>query len=358
MAPRFHRLTIGDLRRETAGAVSIAFDVPADLAQAYAFQPGQYLTLKAVIDGAEIRRSYSICSGPADGELRIGVKRVEGGVFSPWAAEHLKPGDRVEAMTPVGRFGAGALAPGARTTLGIAAGSGITPLLSIMKAVLGASPDHRFILVYGNRSTAEIMFRSTLEALKDRYLSRLSVFHVLSREDQDLAILNGRLNGPKLKTLLPALLPVAAIDQALICGPAAMNAQAELSLRELGVPEQAIQVERFVSEAGGAPRQRPATTAPMDAAAFAVAITADGKTRTVAVGPDQTILDAALSAGLDLPYACKGGMCTTCRAKSAGGPVTMERNYSLEPWELQAGFVLTCQAHPHGNGVRIDFDAV
>jgi ring-1,2-phenylacetyl-CoA epoxidase subunit PaaE len=339
--PRFHRLAIADVRRETAEAVSLAFSVPEALTRDYAFEPGQYLTLKARIGAEEVRRSYSICAGPQDGELRIAVKRVEGGLFSPWAAETFAVGHEIDVMTPVGRFGAAVARPGARLSLGIAAGSGITPILSILKAVLAADPANRFVLIYGNRNARGILFGEALAELKDRYLSRLSIFHA-----------------EKLRLLLRHLVPVSAVAEAFVCGPAELNATTEQLLRELGMAPEAIHVERFVSEAGGKPRVRPPAPAAAPEHATLVRIIADGKSRDVPVMPDETILDAALGAGLDLPYACKGGMCTTCRAKAIAGRVRMEVNYSLEPWETGKGFVLTCQSHPEGLGVVVDFDAV
>jgi ring-1,2-phenylacetyl-CoA epoxidase subunit PaaE len=337
--------------------VSITFKIPGDLASDYAFAPGQYLTLRTTMDGEEVRRSYSICSGPDDGELRIAVKKVDGGAFSSWAADELKPGDELEVMTPTGRFGVKPAPDAARVYVGFAAGSGITPLLSIVKGVLARERESRFFLFYGNRSTTGVMFLEALEDLKDRFLQRFSLFHVISGEEQDIPILHGRLDGEKVRVLLRSLVPAASVDHVFICGPAGMSEDVEATCREIGIAGDRIHVERFVSEFGGKPRPRkviPASAPPKSLAALVI----DGKRREVPVAEDESILDAALRAGMDLPFACKGGMCSTCRAKLVEGDAQMEVNYSLEPWELKAGFILTCQARPVSDKVVVDYDHV
>ncbi len=354
--PRFHTLTVADLRRETPDAVSVAFTVPPELAADYAFHPGQYLTLRTTLDGEDVRRSYSICSGPDDGEVRIAVKRVEGGAFSSWANEALAPGHQVAVMTPTGRFGL-AYEPGAaRTYVAFAAGSGITPILSIARGVLAREPASRFFLFYGNQSLRSMLFREALEEMKDRHLGRFSVFHVLSQEEQDIPVLNGRLDAARVRLLLRHIVPAASVDHVFLCGPTGMLDELEPVFGELGIEAGRVHVERFVSAGGGVPRPRPART---DAPARHVAsLTVDGNRRDVPVADGETVLDAALRAGMDLPFACKGGMCSTCRARVMEGAVEMTVNYSLEPWETKAGFVLTCQAHPTTARVVIDFDAV
>eukprot|EP01037_Dinobryon_pediforme_P002758 gene2758-2798_t len=335
--PRFHRLAVREIRRETKGAVSLRFDVPEMLAQAYRFEPGQYLTLRAVIDGEDIRRSYSICSAPDDGTLRVAVRQVDGGRFSTWINTALKPGDALEVMTPTGRFGLGGVASDGRLHVGIAAGSGITPILSIIHGVLSREPASSFSLFYGSRSVDDILFRDELEDLKDRHLGRLSVFHVLSREQQDIAILNGHIDDAKLRLMLRTVVPVADIDHAYLCGPVGMIETAEATLRDLGLAQERIHTERFVSSFDGVPRR--ALVVDVEAPPACVAsIIVDGKRREVPVADGEAVLDAALRAGLDLPFACKGGMCSTCRAKVVEGTVAMELNYSLEPWELDQGF--------------------
>jgi ring-1,2-phenylacetyl-CoA epoxidase subunit PaaE len=304
-----------------------------------------------------VRRSYSICSGPDDGELRIAVKKVDGGAFSSWAADELKSGDKLDVMTPTGRFGITHTPGEARTYVGFAAGSGITPILSIVKGVLAREPDSRFFLFYGNRSTGGMLFREALEELKDRFLQRLSVFHVISGEEQDIPILHGRLDGEKVRVLLRSLVPASQVDHVFICGPAGMSEDIEATCRDIGIARERIHVERFVSEFGGRPRAKIAIAASAPPKAMA-SLVVDGKRREVPVAEGESILDAALRAGMDLPFACKGGMCSTCRAKLVEGDAPMEVNYSLEPWELKAGFILTCQARPASDRVEVDYDHV
>jgi len=354
--PRFHWLTVADARRETADALSVSFVLPPDLAPLYAFRAGQSLTLRTTLEGEEVRRSYSICSGPDDGELRIAIKRVEGGQFSVWAQEALKPGARIEVMTPTGRFG---VPPGTdgrgRVHAAFAAGSGITPVLSIVRTVLAREPGSHVFLFYGSRATGEILFRGALEDLKDRYLGRLSVFHVLSKEKQDLDILNGRLDREKLAVLLKGVLGGVTIDHAYVCGPEGMIAGVEEALAAHGVPADKVHVERFTSALLGRPRA--AAPVAKDAPPHAVAeLIIDGARTEVPVAEGEAVLDAALRAGLDMPFACKGGMCSTCRARLLDGQVEMAVNYSLEPWETKAGFVLTCQSRPTSARVVLDYD--
>ncbi|MCA1456631.1 phenylacetate-CoA oxygenase/reductase subunit PaaK [Bradyrhizobium sp. BRP22] len=357
LAPRFHRLAVHDLRRETADAISMTFAIPKELANDYIFSPGQYLTLRTMLDGEEVRRSYSICSGPDDGELRIAVKKVDGGAFSNWAAEDLKAGDELDVMTPTGRFGAVPTAEQARIYVGFAAGSGITPILSIVKGVLAREPESRFFLFYGNRSTSGMLFLEELEELKDRFMQRFSLFHVISGEEQDIPILHGRLDGEKVRVLLRSLVPAASVDHVFICGPTGMSEEVEVACRELGLAEDRIHVERFVSEFGGKPRPKKIVEPGAPPKALASLII-DGKRREVPVADGEAILDAALRAGIDLPFACKGGMCSTCRAKLVEGRAEMEVNYSLEAWELRAGFILTCQARPCSDKIVVDYDHV
>jgi ring-1,2-phenylacetyl-CoA epoxidase subunit PaaE len=355
--PRFHRLAVSDLRRESADAVSLSFAIPHALADDYSFAPGQYLTLRKTMDGEEVRRSYSICSGPDDGELRIAVKKVDGGAFSSWAADELKQGDELDVMTPTGRFGVTPAPDQARVYVGFAAGSGITPILSIVKGVLAREPNSRFFLFYGNRSTGGMLFREALEELKDRFIQRLSVFHVISGEEQDIPILHGRLDGEKVRVLLRSLVPANSVDHVFVCGPTGMSEDIEATCRDIGIAADRIHVERFVSGLGGKPR--PKTVVPLTAPPKALAaLIIDGKRREVPVADGEAILDAALRAGVDLPFACKGGMCSTCRAKLVEGTAQMDVNYSLEPWELEKGFILTCQARPTSDRVVVDYDHI
>jgi len=355
--PRFHRLAVADHRRETGDAVSLTFAIPDQLQDDYRFSPGQYLTLRTTMDGEEVRRSYSICSGLDDGELRIAVKKVDGGAFSSWAADELKCGDEIDVMTPTGRFGIAPAPEAARIHVGFAAGSGITPVLSIIKGVLAREPNSRFFLFYGNRSTESMLFREALEQLKDQFIERLSVFHVISGEEQDIPILYGRLDGEKVRVLLRSLVPAAMIDHVFICGPTGMSDEIEATCREIGISEDRIHIERFVSGLGGKPRPKAVVPPGAPPKAF-VALVIDGKRREVPVAEGEAILDAALRAGVDLPFACKGGMCSTCRARLVEGEAKMDVNYSLEPWELEKGFILTCQAKPVTKRIVVDYDHV
>jgi ring-1,2-phenylacetyl-CoA epoxidase subunit PaaE len=348
---------VAETRRQTKDAITIRFEVPSHLAADYHFEPGQYLTLRAVLDGDEVRRSYSICSGPDDGELRIAVKRLDNGLFSDWANAEVKIGDAVEVMTPTGRFGLVTPPVDGRIYVAFAAGSGITPIMSVLRGVLVREPSSLFFLFYGNRSGADMLFRDELEDLKDRFLARLSIFHVLSQEEQDLPILSGRLDSEKVRWLLTTLVPVAAVDHAFVCGPSGMIDDLETTLKMMGLSDEQIHVERFVSVHGGRPREKP-PIAPQARPAHIAALIVDGKRREVPVAKGEAILDAALRAGLDLPFACRGGMCSTCRAKVVQGSAEMQLNYSLEAWELTAGFVLTCQAHPTSDRIVVDFDQV
>lgn len=355
--PRFHPLRVKAITRETPDAVSVVFEIPEELEQDYQFAAGQYLTLRKTMDGEDIRRSYSICTAPSDKELRIAVKQIENGKFSSWVNQHLKPGDTLEVMTPTGRFGL-AHAPGnARNHVAFAAGSGITPVLSIARDILAREPDSSFTLFYGNRATETILFKSALEDLKDKYLSRFSVLHVLSREQQDIAALNGYIDAEKIKKWMQDCLPAHNIDHAFICGPEAMLEMVQQALQAQGVSAERIHSERFVSAQGGKPQPQKQVDTSLPPAHIATFIV-DGKQRDVPVADGEAVLDAALRAGMDLPFACKGGMCSTCRAKVLEGEVEMSLNYALEPWETEAGFVLTCQSHAKTPRVVIDYDQV
>lgn len=354
-ATRFHPLRVTAIARETADSVALTLAPPPEAASQFRFTPGQYLTFRRLADGAEQRRSYSICAGLDEGALRVGIKRVPGGAFSGWAVDELAPGDVIEAMAPDGRFG---LLPDAaappRTVLCIAAGSGITPILSIITSVLAREPQAQIVLLYGNRGERDIMFRAALEDLKDRHLSRLSIVHVLSREKHELAALHGRLDAARIAALVPGLVAPGAIDAVFLCGPDGLAEAATTALTGLGVPAARIHTERFGTPLP--PRAAPAAPT-ADGPARHVSITLDGVTRDVPLLPDETVLDAGLRAGLDLPWSCRGGMCCTCRAKVTDGAVEMAVNYSLQPWEIEAGYVLTCQSRPTGAQTALDYDA-
>jgi ring-1,2-phenylacetyl-CoA epoxidase subunit PaaE len=352
MTPRFHTLKIAEVRRETPECVSVRFDVPAELAAEYAFAPGQHLNLRARIDGEEFRRSYSICAGIDDGELRVAVKRVPGGRFSAWANENLAPGGEIDVMTPEGRFHVPLDAAHAKHYVAFAAGSGITPILSLARSILARESRSRFTLVYGNRRQASVMFHEALEDLKDRYLSRFVLFNVFSRESQDVDLFNGRVDGARVRAFLDTLIPAASIDEAFVCGPATMIDEVEAALLAAGVPRERVHVERF-----GVAGQQAAVVDDADAATARVGIVVDGVRREVDFVPGQhSILDAGLAAGIDLPYSCKGGMCATCRARVLEGEVKMAKNYTLEPADLAQGFVLSCQAYPLSARVVVSYD--
>lgn len=352
---RFHSLEVAEVRRETPDSVSIRLEVPDGLKPAFAFQPGQYLTLRAMIDGEDIRRAYSICSGLDEGALRVGIKRVAGGAFSTYANENLRPGDTVDVMPPEGRFTPRLNARG-HHILGIAAGSGITPVLSIAKSVLARDGSAEVTLIYGNQTTNSVMFAEEIEDLKNRYLGRFTVVHVLSREAQDVPLLSGRITAERLDALAHGVVDLARVDEAFLCGPEGMVAEAKSALLALGVAEDRIRSELFTA---AAPRKHFTPPATEDAGTIVSRVTAtlDGRRHTFdMLASDENIVDAAARAGIDLPYSCKGGMCCTCRCKVEAGEVDMAVNYSLEPWETNAGFVLACQSTPKTAEVSLDFD--
>ena len=350
--PAFHTLSIADVRRETEDAISLAFAIPDALRPAFTVQPGQYLTLRAYIGEEDTRRSYSICSGLDDPALRVAIKRVPEGRFSSWAHEALQAGHTLDVMPPAGRFIIPLGTP--RSYLAVAAGSGITPILSLTKSILAREPGSRVTLLYGSRSTAQILFRDALEDLKSRHMTRLSLHHVLSREQTDIPILHGRLDGTRVLALTRGERP----DLALLCGPGALIASVTAALTDSGMDPAAILSERFTPD--GEPTVRiPRPAPPPGAAPYATAvIVADGVRTEVPVLEGEPILDAALRAGLDLPYSCRAGMCSTCRARITEGTAPMAVNYGLEPWETDAGYVLTCQAHPAPGRIVADYDQV
>jgi ring-1,2-phenylacetyl-CoA epoxidase subunit PaaE len=358
----FHPLTVRSVRPETDEAMVVSFDVPAELERDFRFTQGQYLTLRRMIAGEDVRRSYSICAGLDDGELRVGVRRVKGGRFSNWLAENLRAGDVVDVMPPQGRFFVPLEPTAARHYLGVAGGSGITPVLSIMKTVLGREPGSRFTLVYGNRRSASTMFKEELEDLKNRYLTRLALHHVFSEERVDSPLNQGVLDRAKLAEFLDGLVAVDRVDHAFICGPFQMNDEAEAALLAAGMPAERIHVERFgvpvPAGAGGGPNAvPPQPVEPGDAADCELTVIRDGITHALHFhAADGNLLDCASKAGLDVPYSCKTGVCGTCRAHLDSGEVRMARNYALEKRDLDAGFILSCQSHPITPTVTISFD--
>jgi ring-1,2-phenylacetyl-CoA epoxidase subunit PaaE len=356
---RFHELTVAEISTETPEAVAVSFDIPPELRERFRFRPGQYLTLAAEIEGEEMRRSYSICSAPGDPHLRVGVKRLADGRFSRFVHERLSVGDRLRVMPPDGRFTA--LVGGRHDYILIAAGSGITPMLSIAKTVLAHEPESTITLVYGNRTSGTIMFHEEIEDLKDRYLGRFTLLHLLSRERQDSEILNGRIDGARIRLLAErGLIEPSEADGVFLCGPGEMIDDVSAALLDLGVPADKIRSERF-TPAEGAPAPRTPSPAAIKAAetGVAVEVVLDGVRRGFAMADsDQMVLDAARRAGIDLPYSCAGGMCCTCRCRVVEGKAEMAVNFSLEKWETEAGFTLACQSRPLTPKLVLDFDAV
>jgi ring-1,2-phenylacetyl-CoA epoxidase subunit PaaE len=347
---------VSDVRRETDDTVTVALDVPDELEEAFRFSPGQFLTFRLEgPDGVEVRRSYSICSGLDDHELRVAVKRIEGGVFGVLANASLRVGDTLDVLAPLGRFTTTLDPAHAKRYLGVAAGSGITPVMSLLRSVLAREPHSSFSLVYGNRGPMSVIFRSQLDDLKDRYVDRLQLVHVFSREQQAVPLLNGRIDGDKLRELGRSLLDLTSYDEVFVCGPEQMTLEVRETLVDLGLDPAHVHMELFGSHVPATPRPRQTGSA---GDSVEVEVVLGGIRTTVAADPDETVLDAAARTGMDLPFSCKGGVCATCRARVVEGEVEMAVNYALEPWETDAGFVLTCQSRPRSRRVVVDYDAV
>lgn len=358
MSASFHSLKIAEVRRETPDAVSVRFEVPEELKPLFRFKPGQHLTLRALFDGEDVRRNYSVCSAPHEDQLRIAVKQVSGGVFSTWANANLTPGATIEVMPPHGSFTwrFGSELP--RHYVAFAAGSGITPVLSLMKAALQADELSQFTLLYGNRSTDSIMFLEELAGLKDRYLDRLEIFHFLSREEEEIALFNGRLDHAKCDEILSTLVDPSKVDAFFICGPTEMMDAVESSLRDHGVPADRILLERFTAGRPSAAQAAVAAELEQRAAGRTMSVTLDGRRRQVAFDvATGNILDSVRNAGMPAPYACKAGVCATCRARVVAGTAEMKSCYGLTQEEVAAGYVLTCQAVPTSDDLVLDFDA-
>lgn len=356
---RFHELRVGEVRREAGDSVAIALVVPPELEDEFSFVPGQYLTFRTRIDGQEVRRCYSICSGLGERDLRVAVKAVEGGAFSHYATRRLAPGDRVLVAPPEGRFVWRIDRDRARSMVAFAAGSGITPVLSIITSVLEGEPASRCDLFYGNRDTGSVMFRDALDRLKDRFPARISVTHILSREPREIGFLGGRIDAEKCALILNVLVDTPRVDGFYLCGPEDMNTSVAAALLRRGVDAARIHREHFTPSGEAAPvRRRPAAASNGQGRTSTVTAHLDGTGTTVDVPFDgPAILDALLGARADIPHACKGGMCCTCRARVVEGEVEMDRNYTLAADEIGRGFVLTCQAHPLTERVVLDYDA-
>jgi ring-1,2-phenylacetyl-CoA epoxidase subunit PaaE len=354
---KFHRLAVARVDRETRDAVAITFAVPDALREAFRWQAGQHLTLRADIGGEDLRRSYSICAAVHDPELRIAVKRSPGGAFSSHANDAIRPGDVIDVMPPMGHFGVSHDAAAVRNFVAFAAGSGITPILSIVKTTLTTESRSQFTLVYGNRASSSVMFREELAALKDQYLTRFNLVHVLSREPQDIALLNGRIDRTKADALLARWVgDVGGVDAFFVCGPDGMMKAVTDALAACGVDAERVRIERF---AASIPRHTHVPRAAVAAGQRECEVTAiiDGTRRTFIVQKsEQNIIDGALAGGVELPYSCKGGVCSTCRCRLVEGEVDMDVNFALEDYEVARGFRLACQSYPASDKVIVDFD--
>lgn len=357
MSVHFESIRVKAVRKETNDCVSVVLDIPAALQAQYAFQQGQYLTVKTTINGEEVRRSYSLCSSPLDKEWRVAIKKVDGGVFSTYANEVLKAGDTLDVMPPMGKFFTPIHPEQAKRYVCFAAGSGITPILSIIKTVLVSEPHSQVILVYGNRSKASIIFKEQLEALKNKYMERFSLIHVLSREKMDAPIQSGRITADKCAALSATLIKLDQADAFFICGPEEMTLAVRDYLKAQAVDPKKIHVELFTT-AGARAKQHQAPKEQADnAPASKIIVKLDGRSFDFKLPFEgESILDAALKQGADLPFACKGGVCCTCKAKLIEGEVDMDVNYGLEQEEIEQGFILTCQSHPRTEQVVVDYD--
>ncbi|HVM22031.1 MAG TPA: 2Fe-2S iron-sulfur cluster-binding protein [Sphingomicrobium sp.] len=357
MAEHFHALRVAEIVPETAEANSIRFDVPGELRERFAFKPGQHLTLRATIGGEEIRRNYSLCTAPDEQDWMVTVKRIAGGLFSNWVGDNLKAGDTIDVMPPHGSFTTEFAPSNARHLVGIAGGSGITPVMSLIKSTLRYEPGSRFTLFYGNRDSSSVIFLETLAGLKDKHLGRLEIFHFLDQEEQDIDLFNGMLDQARLEQAIPALVRDAQdVDGWFICGPGPMMDAAEGVLLGLGAARDRIHIERFTADRPPEAVAREMAQLQSQAEGVTVAVTLDGRTRRVPFTAGN-ILDSARAAGLPAPFACKAGVCATCRAKVTGGKVEMAARYGLTDEEVAAGYVLTCQSVPLGDGVAVDYDA-
>ncbi|MET0980597.1 MAG: 1,2-phenylacetyl-CoA epoxidase subunit PaaE [Telluria sp.] len=353
---KFYPLTVAKVKHETRDAIAVTFAVPPELKSTFAYQQGQHLTLRTLINGEDVRRSYSICSAVQDDQLRVAIKRTPGGLFSSWANESLQPGATLEVMPPMGHFNVPLDPSSERHYLAFAAGSGITPILSIIKTTLQAEPKSRFTLVYGNRASSSVIFRDELSELKDVYMGRLKLVYVMSREQQDIELFNGRITGEKCSAFLRHWIDIQDIDIAFICGPEDMMHGVSKALQEAGMAKEKIRIELFaasIPKIGHKPR-------PIEAGArqqTEVTVIMDGSAASFTMDKDkESILDAGIRAGIDMRYSCKGGVCSTCRCKVVDGNVEMDVNFALEDYEVARGFVLSCQAFPVTDKVVVDFD--
>jgi ring-1,2-phenylacetyl-CoA epoxidase subunit PaaE len=357
MAEHFHALRVTEVIAETADANSIRLEVPPELRDKFVFKPGQHLTLRAIIEGEDVRRSYSLCTTPAEQDWMVTVKRIGGGLFSNWVGERLKAGDTIEVMPPHGSFTTRFDPERARHVVAIAGGSGITPIMSLVKSLLRVEPRSRFTLLYGNRDSSSVIFLETLAALKDKHLGRFEIYHFLDQEEQDIDLFNGMLDRERCAEAIAHLVPDAAdVSDWFICGPGPMMDAAEVALLDRNIPRDRIHIERFTADRPAEAVTREMAQLQTAAEGVTLAVTLDGRTRRVPFVAGN-ILDSAREAGLPAPFACKAGVCATCRARVTSGKVEMAARYGLTDEEVAAGYVLTCQSVPVGDGVAVDYDA-
>ncbi|MFK3740268.1 1,2-phenylacetyl-CoA epoxidase subunit PaaE [Massilia sp. TN1-12] len=353
---QFHSLAVAQVKHETRDAIAVTFDVPPHLKETFAYRQGQHLTLRATIGGEEVRRSYSICAAVQDDHLRVAIKRVPGGLFSGWAMDAIRPGAVLDVMPPEGRFNLPLEPDSRRHYLAFAAGSGITPILSIVKTTLLSEPHSRFTVLYGNRASSSVLFRDELAELKDQYMERLNLVYVMSREQQDIELFNGRITEDKCRQLFQRWLRVEDVDYAFVCGPEDMMHGVSRALQEAGMPKERIRIELFAAASAQAPRT-PRREEGATAQQTEVTVIMDGNHASFTMDRDkESLLDAGLRAGIDMRYSCKGGVCSTCRCKVREGSVDMDVNYALEDYEVARGFVLSCQSFPATDRVVVDFD--
>jgi ring-1,2-phenylacetyl-CoA epoxidase subunit PaaE len=357
MAEHFHSLRVAEVVPETAEANSIRLEIPPELRDKFVFKAGQHLTLRATIAGEEVRRNYSLCTAPGEQDWMFTVKRIGGGIFSNWVGDNLKVGDTIDVMPPHGSFTCEFDSARSRHLVGIAGGSGITPVMSLIKTTLRTEPGSRFTLLYGNRDSSSVIFLEALAALKDRYLDRLELYHFLDAEEQDIELFNGMLDRKRCEEAITLLVAdPAEVDGWFICGPGPMMDAAEGALLDRNIPKERIHIERFTADRPAEAVAREIAQLQTKAAGVTVAVTLDGRTRKVPFTAGN-ILDSARASGLPAPFACKAGVCATCRAKVTSGKVEMAARYGLTDEEVADGYVLTCQSVPLGNGVAVDYDA-
>lgn len=351
---KFYNIPIKKIDRPTEDSVALTFDLPDDIRTEFHHLPGQHITIKTTIDGEDTRRSYSICSCPLDEDLTVAIKKVEGGKFSNYACDTLKEGDTLELMPPTGHFHPNASETEEKLFVGFASGSGITPIISIIKTVLRSDENSRFILFYGNKKASSIIFREELEAIKNDFIGRFSLHHILSQERQEADLFNGRIDPEKIEKFSKVYFDPQEVDEVFICGPEQMILSTEESLQNLGMDAAKIHTELFTSPVGKLGQE--SKVVQHAKAKAEITIIQDGNRFEFPYDSDKSILDAAFDQGADLPYACKGGVCSTCVAKLEQGDVDMDINYALEPDELERGLVLTCQSFPKSEKVVLSFD--